>query len=136
VLAEERHQTLSVEAEDVIVAPVDRLVFREALTNILDNAIKYSPVGGAIVIRVARTGDRGLLAVSDQGPGIPPELRARIFDRFFRVDDSRTRDSGGAGLGLAIAKWAVEIHGGEITVEERPGGGVEFRILLPLDSRA
>lgn len=135
VLAEERNQTLTVEAEEAITAPVDRLVFREALTNILDNAIKYSPVGGAIAIRVARTGDRALIAISDRGPGVSPEHRARIFDRFFRVDDSRTRDTGGAGLGLAIAKWAVEIQGGQITVDERPGGGAEFRILVPLDSR-
>ena len=135
VLAEERNQTLSVDAEEGIVAAVDRLVFREALTNVLDNALKYSPVGGAIAIRVVRTDEGALISVSDQGPGVPPEYRARIFDRFFRVDDSRTRDTGGAGLGLAIAKWAVEIHGGQITVDERPGGGAEFRIVVPLDPR-
>jgi signal transduction histidine kinase len=73
--------------------------------------------------------------MSDQGPGVPPEYRAHIFDRFFRVDDSRTRDTGGAGLGLAIAKWAVEIHGGQITVDDRPGGGAEFRIVVPLGTR-
>lgn len=135
VLAEERNQTLSVDAEEGIVAAVDRLVFREALTNVLDNALKYSPVGGAIAIRAVRTDEGALISVSDQGPGVPPEHRARIFDRFFRVDDSRTRDTGGAGLGLAIAKWAVEIHGGQITVDERPGGGAEFRIVVPLDTR-
>ena len=93
VLAEERNQALSVDAEEGIVAAVDRLVFREALTNVLDNALKYSPVGGAIAIRVVRTDEGALVAVSDQGPGVPPEHRARIFDRFFRVDDSRTRDT-------------------------------------------
>jgi two-component system, OmpR family, sensor histidine kinase SenX3 len=71
--------------------------------------------------------------VADRGAGVPPEHREQIFDRFFRVDESRTRNGGGAGLGLAIAKWAVEIHGGQITVEARPGGGSEFRILIPLD---
>jgi signal transduction histidine kinase len=71
------------------------------------------------------------VAIADEGPGIPPEHRDRIFHRFFRVDEARSRDRGGAGLGLAIAKWAVDIHGGQITVQERPGGGSEFRIVLP-----
>jgi heavy metal sensor kinase len=133
ILAEERNQTVSLEVDDGIVARVDRLVLREALTNVLDNAIKYGPAGSTIAIRVKRTGDDGvLIAVADQGPGIPPEHRERIFDRFFRVDQSRTRNGGGAGLGLAIAKWAVEIHGGQITLDKAPEGGSEFRILLPL----
>jgi heavy metal sensor kinase len=132
ILAEERNQTVAVDITDVITVPVDRLVLREALTNVLDNAIKYSPVGSTVTIRVEQTGDLALIAVADQGPGVPPEYRERIFDRFFRVDQSRTRDGGGAGLGLAIAKWAVEIHGGQISVVERPKGGSEFRILLPL----
>ena len=98
----------------------------------LDNAIKYSPDGSTIAIRVERLGNQGLLAIADEGQGIPPEHRERIFHRFFRVDEARSRERGGAGLGLAIAKWAVEIHGGQITVQERPGAGSEFRILLPL----
>jgi two-component system OmpR family sensor kinase len=77
-------------------------------------------------------GDRAVIAVADQGPGIAPEHRDRIFDRFFRVDQSRTRNGGGAGLGLAIAKWAVEMHGGQITVQDGPRGGSEFRIVLPI----
>jgi len=81
---------------------------------------------------VGRVGDQALLAVGDEGPGIPPEYRERIFHRFFRVDQARSRDRGGAGLGLAIAKWAVDIHGGQITVDNGSGGGSEFRILLPL----
>jgi two-component system, OmpR family, sensor histidine kinase SenX3 len=110
----------------------DRLVLCEALTNVLDNAIKYSPDGATIAIRVERIGDQALLAIGDQGPGIPPEHRERIFHRFFRVDEARSRARGGAGLGLAIAKWAVDIHGGQITVHERPQGGSEFHIRLPL----
>jgi signal transduction histidine kinase len=132
ILAEERSQTVSLHIEDGIVAPFDRLVLREALTNVLDNAIKYGPPGSTIAIRVEWAGDRVLIAVADQGPGVAPEHRDRIFDRFFRIDQSRTRNGGGTGLGLAIAKWAVEIHGGQIEVDERPGGGAEFRILLPL----
>jgi signal transduction histidine kinase len=79
----------------------DRLVLCEALTNVLDNAIKYSPDGATIAIRVERIGDQALLAIGDQGPGIPPEHRERIFHRFFRVDEARSRARGGAGLGLA-----------------------------------
>ena len=132
ILAEERNQTISLDVDDGIVAPFDRLVLREALTNVLDNAIKYGPVGSTVAIRVERAGDRVLVAIADQGPGVPPEHRERIFDRFFRVDQSRMRNGGGTGLGLAIAKWAVEIHGGEIAVDGRPGGGSQFQILLPL----
>jgi heavy metal sensor kinase len=131
ILAEERAQTLTIETADGVVVSVDRLVLREALTNVLDNAIKYSPAASTIAIRVERVDDQALIAIADQGPGVPAEHRERIFDRFFRVDESRTRARGGAGLGLAIAKWAVEVHGGQITVRPRAGGGSEFRILLP-----
>lgn len=134
VLAEERHQKISVEAPEPVVMPVDRLVLREAVTNVLDNAIKYSPTHSIIAIRVERAADAALLAIADQGPGIPPEHRDRIFHRFFRIDEARSRDGGGAGLGLAIAKWAVEMHGGHITVDQRTGGGSEFRIVLPFAS--
>jgi heavy metal sensor kinase len=136
ILADERNQTIAFETSEDLVVPVDRLVLREALSNVLDNAIKYSPAGSAITIRVEPACEHVLIAVADQGPGVPPEHRERIFDRFFRVDQSRTRNGGGAGLGLAIAKWAIEIHGGQIAVHERPGGGAEFRILLPLADSA
>ena len=132
ILAEERNQKVNVDVAAPVMATVDRLVVREAVTNMLDNAIKYGPPGSMITIRVDRAVDRGVLTVADQGPGIPSEHRERIFHRFFRVDEARSRDGGGAGLGLAIAKWAVEIHGGQITVDERPGGGSEFRMVLPL----
>jgi heavy metal sensor kinase len=132
VLAEERRQTVSVTAEPV-VASVDRLVVREALASVLDNAIKYSPDGTPIEIGVCPDGDdHAVIAVADRGPGVAAEHRGRIFDRFFRVDEGRSRDHGGAGLGLAIARWAVEIHGGAISVEPRAGGGAEFRLRLPL----
>jgi heavy metal sensor kinase len=132
ILAEERNQHVTLEITDSIPVSVDRFVIREALTNVLDNAIKYSPDGSTVAIGVERIGDQGLVSISDQGPGIAPEHRERIFDRFFRIDEARSRDHGGAGLGLAIAKWAVDIHGGRITVGDRPGGGSEFRILMPL----
>jgi len=132
ILAEERGQTLALDISDGPIASVDRLVLREALTNVLDNAIKYSPKGSTVALAVERTTDGAVIAIRDQGPGVSPEHRERIFDRFYRVDESRTRDGGGAGLGLAIAKWAVEMHGGQITVHDGPRGGSEFRIVLPI----
>jgi signal transduction histidine kinase len=134
VLAEERNQRIALDIVEGVVVPIDRMVVREALTNVLDNAIKYSPPDATVAVRVAREDHHGLLTVADEGPGIPAEHRERIFHRFFRVDEARSRDHGGAGLGLAIAKWAVDLHGGRITVHEAPGGGAEFRILLPLAS--
>lgn len=132
ILAEERKQSIAFEITADVVASVDRLILREALVNVLDNAIKYGPAGGTILIRVGRHDGHALLVIADDGPGVPPLHRQRIFDRFFRIDEARARDHGGAGLGLAIAKWAVEMHGGEITVDERASGGSEFRIVLPI----
>jgi signal transduction histidine kinase len=132
ILAEERNQQITIDVADHVLVSADRLVLREAVTNVLDNALKYSPADSTVTIRVEQAADRAMVAVADQGPGIPREHRERIFDRFFRIDEARSRDAGGAGLGLAIAKWAVDVHGGQITVDERPGGGSEFRIVLPL----
>jgi heavy metal sensor kinase len=131
ILAEERKQSIVFEIPENVVLTVDPLILREAVVNVLDNAIKYSPAGGTITVRVGQTKDQAFLSVADQGPGIPSADRERIFDRFFRVDEARARDNGGTGLGLAIAKWAVELHGGDITATEGSGGGSEFRIALP-----
>ncbi|MGE3511703.1 MAG: sensor histidine kinase [Vicinamibacterales bacterium] len=132
VLAEERHQTLSFHLTRPVTVSVDRLVLREAVTNVLDNAIKYSPDKATITIRTESTAGQAVLVIGDEGPGIPLEHRERIFHRFFRVDEARSRERGGTGLGLAIAKWAVEIHGGQITAQEGHQGGAEFHIRLPL----
>jgi signal transduction histidine kinase len=132
ILAEERNQKVIVDAATRVTVRADRLVLREAVTNVLDNAIKYGPDGSTVTMRVDRVGDEGLRAIADEGPGVPAEHRDRIFNRFFRIDEARSRERGGAGLGLAIAKWAVEIHGGRITVHEPRGAGSEFRIHLPL----
>jgi len=130
LLAEERRQRLDVQvAEDVRVS-VDRLVLRDAVTNLVDNAIKYSPVDSTIRIRVEGGSKNATLTVSDEGAGIPPEHRERVFDRFYRIDESRAREMGGTGLGLAIAKWAVEANGGQISLEPTTIGSM-FRISLP-----
>jgi heavy metal sensor kinase len=131
VLAEEKRQSLRVHCDAVPRWIGDRMVLRQALLNLVDNAIKYSPVGGQIDIRVAQTSGGTTIDVTDTGPGIPAELRSRIFDRFYRVDKARSRENGGTGLGLAIAKWAVEVNGGHLTLEAAVNGGSRFRIVLP-----
>lgn len=131
VLADERHQRLAVDAPDRAFVVVDRLVLREAITNIVDNAIKYSAAASTIDIRVRTDGGHALLTVADEGPGIAALHRERIFDRFFRLDEGRSREAGGTGLGLAIAKWAVDANGGHISVDGGTNGGAIFRIALP-----
>jgi len=110
---------------------VDRGILRLAVVNLVDNAIKYAPTGTSVKVVVGSADGTATLAVADEGPGIPREHHARVFDRFYRVDAARSREDGGAGLGLAIARWAVEVHGGRIEVESKEGRGSLFRIVLP-----
>jgi signal transduction histidine kinase len=110
---------------------VDRLVFRQAVINLVDNAIKYSPEGGHVRIMVQDQPQGPALEVIDTGSGIGVEDQKRIFDRFYRVDKARSRELGGTGLGLAIARWAVEAHGGHIELESEEDKGSTFRITLP-----
>lgn len=133
VLAEEKQQSLTVETSGPSVCMGDRMVLRQALLNLVDNAIKYSPAEGRIVVKVSTTADgKAVLDVSDSGPGIPLELRPKVFDRFYRADRSRSRENGGGtGLGLSIARWAVEVNGGQLTLESNDGPGATFRITLP-----
>jgi heavy metal sensor kinase len=132
VLAEEKQQRISVRGEPTLVVSGDRLILRQALVNLIDNAIKYSPTGAEIVVQVhAGVDGQAIVEVIDQGPGVSLKHQSRIFDRFYRVDTARSREWGGAGLGLAIARWAVEAHGGQITLESAEGKGSTFRVSLP-----
>ncbi len=136
ILAGEKGQEIRVEEEGGLPEiTVDRTLLGQAFFNVLSNAVQYSPEGGEILVRVGRKGEKAFLEVRDQGPGIPPEHLGRIFDRFYRVDSSRSREQGGAGLGLSLARWAVEAQGGWIEVESEPGRGSAFRIVLPLQAR-
>jgi heavy metal sensor kinase len=133
VLAEEKQQAIAIEAETIPQWQGDRLVLRQALINLVDNAIKYTQLGGRIVVRLRMVDKKIAIDVIDNGPGIPEELRERVFDRFYRVDKSRSRDHGGTGLGLAIAKSAVEVQGGALSLEPSNGSsGCVFRITLPV----
>jgi signal transduction histidine kinase len=109
----------------------DRTVLRLAVVNLLDNAVKYGPEGSTVRVTVAGADGEASLEVADAGPGIAEDQRDRVFDRFYRVDEGRSRDRGGVGLGLAIARWAVEAHGGRIDLRSEVGRGSSFRIVLP-----
>lgn len=122
--------TLQYEAEPVeLVADPDRI--REMLVILIDNAIRHTDRGGMIAIRCAPAGNSAAILVSDTGEGIAPEHLGRIFDRFYRVDRARARERGSAGLGLSIAKWIAEAHGGRISVESTPGRGTTFTVRIP-----
>lgn len=100
----------------------------------VENAVKYGPEGGEVQIHAEPDGANAAITVSDQGPRIPPELRERIFEPFFRLDTARSRDLGGTGLGLALVRAIAEVHGGSVSVEEGPAGGNQFLLRLPAES--
>ncbi|HEU5115816.1 MAG TPA: ATP-binding protein, partial [Isosphaeraceae bacterium] len=124
---------LSVEVENqpplILDGDADRL--REVLDNLLENAQKYNRPPGFIRVRLRSESGRAVVEVIDSGVGISPEAIPRIFDRFYRVESSRSRRTGGVGLGLSIVKAIVEAHGGRIEVESQPGQGSTFRVILP-----
>jgi two-component system OmpR family sensor kinase len=107
---------------------------RQVVTNLLGNARRFSPADGAneIVVGADRSRGVGTIAVVDHGEGIPPQIREHIFERFWRADTSRARETGGSGLGLAIVASIVESLHGSVRVEETPGGGATFIVSLPL----
>ncbi len=122
---------IAVEAEAglAVLADADRL--QQVLTNLIDNAISFSPPGGRIRVTASRRGDEVRVEVADQGPGVPPEQREKVFERFHQLAPAHNRSRGGTGLGLTIAKHIVERHGGRIWIEEAPGGGALVCFTLP-----
>jgi heavy metal sensor kinase len=132
VLAEEKRQSIKISASGKAIAQIDRASVRQALTNLLDNAIKYAPPDSDISITVGGTSrDEAFVEIADSGMGIPEDEIGRVFDRFYRVDKGRSRESGGAGLGLSISKWAVESNGGRIEVKSSINQGSLFRVIFP-----
>ena len=109
----------------------DEDLLSQVWINLLHNAIKFSPVGGTVGISLSRGPGNVLFRISDEGIGIPPEEQLHIFERFYKVDKSRDRAIGGSGLGLALARKIVDMHGGKISVESRPGKGAAFAVELP-----
>jgi heavy metal sensor kinase len=128
-LALEEREALEAGRPDLVDADAQRV--DQLLVNLIENAIKYTPSGGAVTVLTWRRDAEVGVTVSDTGPGIPPEDLDHVFDRFFRVDEARRRTSGGSGLGLAICREIVEAHGGRIWVESEAGRGSAFSLALP-----
>ncbi|HUF93462.1 MAG TPA: ATP-binding protein, partial [Candidatus Limnocylindria bacterium] len=108
----------------------DRL--QQVVTNLLSNAVKFTPKGGRVEVRLARVGSHVEIVVSDSGPGIPPQSLPHIFDRFRQADSSSTRQHGGLGIGLAVVRHLVELHGGTVDARSDEGGGASFTVTLPV----
>ena len=124
--------TESTAAPAIVLAEENKI--RQVVTNLMGNAVRFTPPGSPIELAVRVDQRRGvaMLDVIDHGDGVPPQIREKIFQRFWRADSSRTRETGGSGLGLAIVSGIISSHKGEVLVYETPGGGATFRIVLPL----
>jgi signal transduction histidine kinase len=115
----------------MLTANLDPSRFAQVLNNILDNALRYTPEGGSVDMETQQVENKAQLSIQDNGEGVTAEEAAHLFDRFYRADESRTRDDGGSGLGLAIAKSIIEIHSGRIWAESEKGRGLKVVIELP-----
>lgn len=132
VLAQEKAITLRTTTEDSVYVEGDRTRLQQVVANLIDNAIKYTQECGTVEVSVHRESGKAVLQVSDNGGGIPAEAVPHVFERFYRVDKARSRASGGAGLGLSIAKAICAAHGAEISVSSQEGRGSCFRVEFPL----
>jgi len=132
LLAEQRDISIAVDAGDETIVSGDPLRLRELITILLDNSLKYSEEGAAVTVRVRPDSGRAVLKVTDTGRGIPTEAMPKLFDRFYRADKARSREMGGSGLGLSIAKWIADVHKGTIGIESIPGQGTTVTVGLPL----
>jgi two-component system OmpR family sensor kinase len=122
---------ITLEAAEPVIVDGDAERLRQIIDNLIGNAIQHTPPGSPVTVTVTSEPGSGRLTVTDRGPGMTPEQASRVFERFYRTDDARTRASGGAGLGLAIAASLAAAHGGELTVDTQPGRGAAFCLRLP-----
>jgi heavy metal sensor kinase len=132
LLAEDKGITISSNAPNEVVVEGDRARLKQVIVNLLDNAIKYTPTGGKIRLSVIACDGKAVMEVEDTGIGISAEARPHIFERFFRVDKARSRELGGAGLGLSIVKSICAAHGGQVDFQSTEGVGSRFKVELPL----
>ena len=130
-LAEARSIDLSCDPVDAVIVQGDPAWLKRLLLNLLDNALKYTPAGGRVSVRVSRLGDRARIDVQDTGAGLSPADLPRVFERFFRADPARSSSLPGAGLGLNLVQWIVAQHRGQVTVQSRLGQGSTFSVTLP-----
>jgi signal transduction histidine kinase len=121
---------MTVEEED-LAADGDPERVHQVVANLLENAVRHSPAGGAVEVRARRSDTGVTIEIIDEGPGIPDQEASRVFERFYRADSARAASDGGAGLGLAIARWIVDLHGGEIHPERREPHGCRMVVTLP-----
>ncbi|WP_089417502.1 ATP-binding protein [Vitreoscilla filiformis] len=136
-VAPQRAVRYTVSAPGTLPAQIDADKFERILLNLLSNAFKFTPPGGRVLCALRRLeGGQALLTVQDSGPGVPPEQRLAVFERFRQLQHGTTRSHGGTGLGLAIAKEFTALHHGSISVSEAPGGGALFQVVLPLEVAA
>lgn len=136
VSAKERAQTLTMKCEsDIPDVTADKEKLQQVIINIVSNAIKYTPKGGNVAITAKNSGEFFLISVSDNGIGIPKDDLPRIFERFYRVEKSRTSDAGGTGLGLAIAKEIIDAHGGDIKIDSEIGRGTHVDVFIPYKTK-
>jgi signal transduction histidine kinase len=131
-IADSAKVTVSVDAPTALVLDADAERCREVMLILLDNAIKYTPAGGRVALRVAADAGDAVISVADTGIGVPPQHVGRLFDRFYRVDKARSRAVGGAGLGLSIAREIVTAHGGTINIDSVPGSGTTVTVRLKI----
>ncbi|MDD2648096.1 MAG: ATP-binding protein [Eubacteriales bacterium] len=131
-MAEKQGHTLIYEASNPCPVYGDPVKLRQVVYNLVDNAIKYTPNGGHISVSLIKSGRDAVLTVTDDGQGIPEEDQKHIFERFYRVDKARSRETGGTGLGLSIVSQIVRLHGGTIRVESKPNSGSSFIVELPM----
>jgi len=133
-MADRRNITFTVSVAVFPEAPCgDVAALRRALLNLLDNALKHAPDGGNVSCRAGTSDEnRWIMEVCDSGPGIPISERSRIFEAFYRIGDELRRTTPGTGLGLALVKRTAEAHGGNIDVDDAPGGGARFTLSLPI----
>jgi two-component system phosphate regulon sensor histidine kinase PhoR len=129
------HLSITVDPSLAPLLPADPLKITQAIENLLDNALKYTPAGSLIEVVARAVNGETLITVRDNGPGIPAADLPHIFERFYRVEKGRSREQGGTGLGLSIVKHIVQLHGGRVWAESEPGQGTAFHFSLPLTAR-
>jgi heavy metal sensor kinase len=134
LLADDKKIEVACATEEGVWVEGDRARMKQVVVNLLDNAIKYTPDGGSVALTVSSEERKAVLEVTDNGIGIPREALPRVFERFFRVDSSRSREEGGAGLGLSIVRSICAAHQGRVEARSTPGQGSRFRVELPLVS--
>jgi len=132
--ADQKEISIRVECEFGLMAQMNRTMLEQAIINLIDNAVKYSPESSKVEVHALKTRSEVKVTVLDEGRGIEPEHLPRLFERFYRTDRARSRQMGGTGLGLSIVKHIAEAHGGRVSVESRPGVGSTFILTLPMPS--